>query len=67
MAAFAGKGLSLYWARLTIIRVGEEVSGEIKKQIADNIIRSDIQTLDNRHSGKYISNVMFYNGQIQNL
>ena len=67
VAAFAGKGLSLYWARLTIIRVGEEVSGEIKKQIADNIIRSDIQTLDNRHSGKYISNVMFDNGQIQNL
>ena len=65
--AFAGKGLSLYSARLLIIRVGEEVSGVIKKQIADNIIKSDIQTLDNRHSGKYISNVMYDTGQIQNL
>ena len=65
--AFAGKGLSLYSARLLIIRVGEEVSGEIKKQIADNIIKSDIQTLDNRHSGKYVSNVMYDTGQIQNL
>jgi len=67
VVAFAGKGISLYIARLTIIRVGEEVSGEVKKQIADNIIKSDIQTLDNRHSGKYVSNVMFDTGQIQNL
>ena len=65
--AFSGKGLSLYLARLIIIRVGEEVSGELKKQIADNIIKSDIQTLDNRHSGKYVSNVMYDTGQIQNL
>ena len=56
--AFAGKGISLYIARLLIIRVGEEVSGEIKKQIANNIITSDVQTLDNRHSGKYIGYVM---------
>ena len=67
IVAFAGKGLSLYVARLLIIRVGEEVSGEIKKQIADNIVRSDIQTLDSRHSGKYVSNVMFDSGQVQNL
>ncbi len=67
VVAFAGKGLSLYSARLIIIRVGEEVSAVIKKQIADNIVKSDIQTLDNRHSGKYISNVMYDAGQIQNL
>jgi ATP-binding cassette, subfamily B, bacterial MsbA len=65
--AFSGKGISLYIARLTIIRVGEEVSGVMKKQIADNIIKSDIQTLDNRHSGRYVSNVMFDSGQVQNL
>ena len=67
IVAFAGKGLSLYIARLLIIRVGEEVSGVIKKQIADNIVKSDIQTLDSRHSGKYVSNVMFDTGQVQNL
>ena len=65
--AFSGKGLSLYIARLTIIKVGAEITGEINKQIAENIIRSDINTLDNRHSGKYISNVMYDTGQIQNL
>ena len=65
--AFAGKGISLYMARLLIIRVGEEVSGELKKKIANNIITSDVQTLDNRHSGKYIGNVMYDTGQVQNL
>ena len=37
--AFSGKGLSLYIARLTIIKVGAEITGEINKQIAENIIR----------------------------
>tara|TARA_Y100000817_G_C16860084_1_gene545425 strand:+ start:854 stop:2596 length:1743 start_codon:yes stop_codon:yes gene_type:complete len=67
IVAFAGKGISLYLARLIIIRVGEEVSGTIKAQIANNIIKSDIQTLDNRHSGKYVGNVMYDSGQVQNL
>ena len=67
IVAFSSKGLSLYFARINIIRVGEEVSGEIKKKIANNILISDIQTLDNRHSGKYISNIMFDAHQIQNL
>ncbi len=67
IVAFSGKGISLYIARLTIIKVGAEISGEVNKQIAENIIRSDIHTLDNRHSGKYISNVMYDTGQIQNL
>ena len=31
------------------------------------IILSDIQTLDNRHSGKYISNIMFDCASVQNL
>ncbi len=65
--AFTTKGLSLYLARMNIIRVGQEVAGEIQKQVAENILKSDIQTLDNRHSGKYISNIMFDAHQIQNL
>ena len=53
VVAFAGKGVSLYIARLLIIRVGEEVSGEVKKQIAENIIKSDIQTLNNIPENMY--------------
>ncbi len=65
--AFSSKGLSLYFARINIIRVGQEVAGELQKKIATNILTSDIQTLDNRHSGKYISNVMFDTHHVQNL
>ncbi len=64
---FSSKGLSLYFARINIIRVGEEVAGELKKKIANNILVSDIQTLDNRHSGKYISNIMFDCHHVQSL
>ena len=52
---------------MTIIRVAQEVAGEIQKKIANNILVTDIQTLDNRHSGKYISNIMFDAHQIQSL
>ena len=67
ITAFASKGISLYIARINIIRVGEEVSGELQKKVAHNILTSDIQTLDNRHSGKYISNVMYDSHHIRNL
>ena len=65
--AFSSKGLSLYFARINIIRVGEEVAGALQKKIANNILTSDIQTLDNRHSGKYISNIMYDTHHVQNL
>ena len=65
--AFSSKGISLYLARINIIRVGEEVAGELQKRIANNILLSDIQTLENRHSGKYISNIMYDTHMIQNL
>ena len=65
--AFSSKGLSLYFARMNIIRVGEEVAGALQKKLANNILTSDIQTLDNRHSGKYISNIMYDTHHVQNL
>ena len=65
--AFSSKGLSLYFARMNIIRVGEEVAGALQKNLANNILTSDIQTLDNRHSGKYISNIMYDTHHVQNL
>ena len=65
--AFSTKGISLYWARINIIKVGNRIAGELQKKIANVIILSDIETLDNRHSGKYISNIMYDCGSIQNL
>ena len=65
--AFSAKGLSLYFARINIIKVGSRIGGELQKKIADNILFSDIQTLDNRHSGKYISNIMYDSSQVTQL
>ena len=56
---FASKGLCLYFARLNLLKIGNRISGEVQKKIAKAILYSDIQTLDTRHSGKYISNIMF--------
>jgi subfamily B ATP-binding cassette protein MsbA len=65
--AFSAKGISLYFARVNIIKVGQRISGQLQKQIASNILVSDLETLENKHSGKYISNIMFDAGQVQNL
>ena len=65
--AFSSKGISLYFARINIIKVGNRISGELQKRVAKVIIFSDIETLDNRHSGKYISNIMFDCGSVQSL
>jgi len=65
--AFSSKGISLYFARINIIRVGHRIAGELQKKIANSILSSDIQTLENRHSGKYISNIMYDCSQVQGL
>ena len=67
VVAFSSKGLSLYFARINIIRVGEEITGELQKKVSKNILLSDVQTLDNRHSGKYISNIMYDSQHVRNL
>ena len=63
---FTSKGLSLYFARVIIIRIGEEIAEKLK-EVANNILVADVQTIENRHSGKYISNIMHDIGLIQNL
>ena len=64
---FSAKGVSLYFARLNIAIVGQKIAGELQKKVAKSILYSDIQTLDSRHSGKYISNIMYDSGQVQHL
>ena len=67
MIVFTAKGLSLYFARINVIKVGALCSGELQKQVAENILVSDVQSLDNRHSGHYISNITFDSHQIEVL
>jgi len=62
--AFAGKGVSLYFARVILIKVGNEIVTHIQKQIASTILKSDLHTIESKHSGQYISNIMFDVGQV---
>ena len=65
--AFSSKGIALYFARLNIIKVGGRIAGEMQKRISYIILQADIETLDNRHSGKYINNIQYDCNSIQNL
>jgi subfamily B ATP-binding cassette protein MsbA len=65
--AFSTKGVSLYFARTNIIIVGQRIGGELQKKITNNVISADIKTLENRHSGNYISNVFYDAGAVTNL
>ena len=65
--AFSSKGLTLYFARTVLIKVGNSIVLTIQKQLASSILKSDIHTLESKHSGQYISHIMFDVGQIFTL
>jgi len=65
--AFSTKGISLYLARVNIIRVGVTIGGELQKRIVGCILNSDIKNLEKRHSGNYISNIFYDAGAVTQL
>ena len=65
--AFTAKGLSLYYARINIIKVGARIGGKLQKELTNNILTSDVKTLDGRHSGKYIANILYDTSQVTQL
>ena len=65
--AFASKGLSLYLARTVLIKVGSSIVFTIQKQLSSSILKSDLHTLESKHSGQYMSHIMFDVGQVNNL
>ena len=65
--AFACKGLSLYLARVVLIKVGGSIVFTLQKQLASSILTSDIHTLESKHSGQYLSHIMFAVGQVNTL
>ena len=58
IVAFASKGLSLYLAKSIMISVGEEVRKSIQVDMMKNLIKADTETIEKRHSGKYITNLI---------
>ena len=65
--AFSLKGVSLYFARSTVIVMGAKIVEEIQNQMAEHVLKSDTQTLESKHSGKYVAKFMYDVGQIQSL
>tara|TARA_Y100001970_G_scaffold290982_1_gene426552 strand:- start:8061 stop:9803 length:1743 start_codon:yes stop_codon:yes gene_type:complete len=64
---FAAKGVSLYFARYFVIVLGFRVLEKIQNEMAGHILLSDTQSLESKHSGKYISSFLYDVGQIQSL
>tara|TARA_Y100000816_G_scaffold292005_1_gene285362 strand:- start:3218 stop:4957 length:1740 start_codon:yes stop_codon:yes gene_type:complete len=56
--AFAAKGLSLYLAKTLMISVGEEVRKALQVDMMKNLIKADTETIEKRHSGKIITNLI---------
>ena len=65
--AFTSKGLSLYFARSNVIKVGYEISRELQDEMSSSILKSDMDTIESKHSGKYISHYLYDVQLISNL
>jgi len=65
--AFAVKGGSLYVAKVIMIRVAEEVKKDIQIDVFSSLIKADTQLVDNKHSGKFITNLTNDVNMITNL
>ena len=58
IVAFATKGSSLYLAKAIMIGVGEEVRKAIQVDMMKNLIKADTETIEKKHSGKIITNLI---------
>ena len=65
--AFTTKGISLYIAKTTLIKVGQEVSKILQLQLMKSIIKADAEIVDKKHSGKFISHLNFDISLMTNL
>ena len=65
--AFTTKGLSLYFAKATMISVGEEIKKKLQFDMINTLIKTDTQIIDKKHSGKFISNLTYDVTHITNL
>mgnify|MGYP001281744808 CR=1 FL=1 len=57
--AFASKGVSLYLARVIMIGVAHDVESVIKTDMSRALIKADTDYIDEKHSGKFISNITY--------
>ena len=65
--AFAIKGSSLYLAKVIMINVSEEVRKDIQIDMFSSLIKADTELVDNKHSGKFVTNLTNDVSMITNL
>jgi ATP-binding cassette, subfamily B, bacterial MsbA len=65
--AFSAKGISLYFAKLLMINVSEEIKKMIQIDMLKSFIKADTEVIENKHTGKYISNLNFDVNQITRM
>ena len=64
---FAAKGISLYFAKSTMIHVGEEIKKLLQFNMVSSLINADTKLIDTKHSGKFISNLTYDVTHITNM
>ncbi len=67
IVAFSTKGISLYVAKVLMIKVGESVKKKLQFDMLKALISADTQYIDKKHSGKFISNLTYDVQHITNL
>ena len=65
--AFATKGISLYLSKVIMIKVAHNVQKNIQSDLVNSLVKADTKLIDQKHSGKFISNLTFDVGLITNL
>ena len=57
VVAFFTKGMSLYLARVMMIRVSQELKADVQKDMMKSLIATDTKFINGIHTGKFISNL----------
>ena len=65
--AFFLKGISLYLAKYIMIGVAENVKRDLQNNMFASLIKADTQKFDEKHSGKFIGNLLNDVNMIVNL
>jgi len=65
--AFSTKGFSLYFAKVYMINVAENVKKDIQSDMMVSLINADTKVIDSKHTGKIVSHVNHDTGVIINL
>ena len=65
--AFTTKGGSLYLAKVIMINVGEDIKKKLQFDMLNTLISADTQSIDEKHTGKFISNLTYDVLHITNL